>query len=161
MNYVKFGAVCLQFFLYIYLYNIYIKHARYESHKEFLTRCISEKLVPNRLKLELKPTIGNHDQELIDNWFSKLNEFSLILMKDIVTFCDKTIGKTNKEIKNTECTLKSVTEKEEFEQLERAIKTNQESTKRLLQQKKFKKFNTLKLETQTPNITQRDKLKRK
>ena len=51
--------------------------------------------------------------------------------------------------KNTEYTLKSVTEKEEFEQIERAIKTNEESTKRLLQQKKFKKFNTLKHKPQT------------
>ena len=75
------------------------KHARYESHKEFLTRCISEKLVPQGLKLELEPMIGNHDQEFLDNWFSKLNEFSLSLMKDIVTFCDKTIGKTNEDKK--------------------------------------------------------------
>ena len=37
-----------------------------------------------------------------------------------------------------------MTEKEEFEQIERAIKTNEESTKCLLEQKKFKKFNTLK-----------------
>ena len=90
------------------------KHARYESHKEFLTRFISEKLVRKGLKLELEPTIGNPDQEFLNNWFSKLNEFSLRLMKDIVTFCDKTIGKTNEDIKNTECTLKSATEKQEF-----------------------------------------------
>ena len=77
------------------------KHARYESHNEFLTRCISEKLVPKGLKLKLEPTIGNHEQEFLDNWFSKLNEFSLSLMKDIVTFCDKTIGKINEDIKNT------------------------------------------------------------
>ena len=43
------------------------KHARYRSHKEFLTCCISEKLVPKGLKLELEPTIGNHNQELLDN----------------------------------------------------------------------------------------------
>ena len=62
------------------------KHARYKSHKDFLTRCISEKLVPKWLKLELEPTIENHDQELLDNCFSKLNEFSLSLMKDMVKF---------------------------------------------------------------------------
>ena len=70
-------------------------------------------------------------------------------MKDIVTFRDKTIGKTNEDIKYTECTLKSATEIEEFEQIERAIKRNEKSTKRLLQQKKFKKFNTLKHKPQT------------
>ena len=75
------------------------KHARCESHKELLTRCISEKLVPKEIKLEFEPTIGNHDQEFLDNCFSKLNEFSFTLMKDIVTFCDKAIGKTNEDKK--------------------------------------------------------------
>ena len=65
-------------------------------------------------------------------------------MKDIITFCDKTIGKTNEDIKNAESTFKSATEKEEFEPIESAIKTDEESTKHLLQQKKFKTFNTLK-----------------
>ena len=75
------------------------KHARYESHKEFLNRCISEKLVPKWLKLELEPTIENHDQELLDNWFSKLNESSLSLMKDMVKFDGESIGKTNESKK--------------------------------------------------------------
>ena len=70
-------------------------------------------------------------------------------MKDIVTFCDKTIEKTNEDIRNTECTLKCATEKEEFVQIERTIKTNEEFTKRLLQQKKFKKINILKHKPQT------------
>ena len=70
-------------------------------------------------------------------------------MKDIVTFYDKTIGKTNEDTKNTESTLKSATEKEESVQIERAIKMNKESTKYILQQKKFKKFNTLKHKLQT------------
>ena len=30
---------------------------------------------------------GNYDQEFIDNWYSNLKDFSLILMKQIVTFC--------------------------------------------------------------------------
>ena len=48
-------------------------------------------------------------------------------MKDIVTFCDKTIEKTNEDIRNAECTLKCATEKEEFVQIERTIKTNSPS----------------------------------
>ena len=56
----------------------------------------------------------------------------------------KPLGEQLKTLKNTECTLKSATEKEEFEQIERTIKTNEESTKCLLQQKKFKKFNIMK-----------------
>ena len=90
------------------------KVTRYESRKDFLTRCIAEKLIPKGLKLELEPTIGNFDQEFVDEWYSKLKGFSLILMKDITTYCEKTIKSTNDSIKNTEATLRNLTENQEF-----------------------------------------------
>ena len=37
------------------------KQVRFESHKEFLSRCITDGLVPKGLELMLQPTIGNHD----------------------------------------------------------------------------------------------------
>ena len=37
---------------------------------------------------------GNYDQEFIDDWYSNLKDFSLILMKQIVAFCGKTEEKT-------------------------------------------------------------------
>ena len=81
----------------------------YECHKDFLTRCIAalEKLIAKGLKLELEPTIGNSDQEFVDEWYSKLKGFSLILMKDITTYCEKTIKSINDSIKNTEATLRN------------------------------------------------------
>ena len=51
---------------------------------EFLTRCIENKLTPKGLELSLEPTIGNYDQEFIDNLYSNLKEFYFTLMKDIV-----------------------------------------------------------------------------
>ena len=39
------------------------KNARYQSHREFLSQCIESKLIPKVLKLQLEPTIDNHDQE--------------------------------------------------------------------------------------------------
>ena len=83
------------------------KTVRYESHKNFLSRQAAEKLVPKGLKLELEPTLGNHDQEFLNNWFSKLNEFSLILMGDTVLYCDNTIEKTSDDIAATKTALKS------------------------------------------------------
>ena len=73
------------------------KQARFVSHKEFLTRCVAEELVPKGLE----PTIGNHDQEFLDNWYSKQKQFLLLLMKDIVQFCEKKIKvhKTSKKQK--------------------------------------------------------------
>ena len=37
------------------------KNARYQSHREFLLQCIESKLMSKVLKLELEPTIGNHE----------------------------------------------------------------------------------------------------
>ena len=47
------------------------KRIRYESHKDFLSRCISEELMPKGLKLKLEPTNGNFDQEFVDTWYSQ------------------------------------------------------------------------------------------
>ena len=67
--------------------------------KNFLTRCVAEERVPKGLEVALEPTIGNHDQEFLDNWYLKQKQFSLLLMKDIVQFCDKTINKSAQDIK--------------------------------------------------------------
>ena len=53
------------------------KSTQYNLHKYFLSPCIQEKLVPKALELSLEPTIGNYDQEFIDNWYSDLKDFSL------------------------------------------------------------------------------------
>ena len=55
----------------------------------------------------LEPTIGNHDQNFLDNWYSKLKPFSLSLMKDVVQFCGKTIDANTIERNTTESSLKS------------------------------------------------------
>ena len=75
------------------------KQARFVSHKEFLTCCLAEELVLEELKATLEPTIGNHDQEFLDNWYSKQKQFSLLVMEDILQFCEKTINKTVPDIK--------------------------------------------------------------
>ena len=85
---------------------------RYKSHKDFFSQCIAEELVPKGVKRELEPTIANYNQEFIDTWYSKLKTFSLTLMKDIVAHCDKTIVKTEDNIKDTETHLKNITERQ-------------------------------------------------
>ena len=71
------------------------------------------------MKLELEPTIGNHDQEVLDTWYSNLQEFSLSLMKGIVKLCDKTISETAEHINSTENALKQNMEKEEFQKIKK------------------------------------------
>ena len=74
----------------------------------------------------------------------KLKQFSLSLMKDIVQFCDKTIDTTTTEISTTETSLKSNTNQEQFKAIQSEIKNNEAATKKILQQRIFKKFNILK-----------------
>ena len=65
-------------------------------------------------------------------------------MKDIVQFCDKTIDTTTTEISTTETSLKSNTNQEQFKAIQSEIKNNEAAARKILQQRKFKKFNTLK-----------------
>ena len=73
----------------------------------------------------LEPTIGNHNQEFLDNWYSKLKQFSLSLMEDFVQFCDKTINKTQ-EITTTELSLKTSTNNNQLQEIKAEIMKNEE-----------------------------------
>ena len=64
-------------YLAIKLNRLHDKNTRFESHKDFLLQCIREKIIPKELKLMFEPTIVNHNQEFLDNWYSKLKQFSL------------------------------------------------------------------------------------
>ena len=65
-------------------------------------------------------------------------------MKVIVAHCDKTIVKTEDHIRDTETHLKDVTERQEYQSIEKTIKNNEANIKHLLKQRKFKKLNYLK-----------------
>ena len=47
----------------IKLNHLYAKSVQFNSHKDFPSRCIQEKLFPKGLELNLEPTIGNYGQE--------------------------------------------------------------------------------------------------
>ena len=53
--------------LVIKLNRLHQKSARCNSYKDFQSRCVQEKLVPKSLKHSFEKTIGNYDQEFIDN----------------------------------------------------------------------------------------------
>ena len=111
------------------------------THKEFLTCCVAEELVPKGLEVALEPTVGNHDQEFLDNWYSKEKQFSLSLMKekDIVQFCDRTVHKSAQDIIKTESSLKRNASQSQHHAIQTEINANEDSTKKVLQQRKFKK----------------------
>ena len=116
--------------------------ARYNSHRDFLSKCIQENLVPKGLEITVEPTIGNFDQEFVDNWYTNLKHFSIVLMKQIVAYCNKAEQKPKKQWNRNN--LKAAAEKEDYEEIKNTITSNETATKKLLQQQKFKKFSSLK-----------------
>ena len=80
-----------------------------------MSPCINNKLVPKGLELTLEPTIENYDQSFIDYWFSKVKDFSLNLMEDTASLCDKTIRDQTEDI------LKQQLWKNEFDEIEKAV----------------------------------------
>ena len=65
-------------------------------------------------------------------------------MKDIVQLCYKTTDAATTEISTTESSLKSNTNQEQFKGIQSEAKNNGSGGRKILQQQKFKKFNTLK-----------------
>ena len=88
------------------------------------------------LRLEPKPSIGNPNHKFLGKWYTKLNDFSTYLIKNIVKFCDNTIEETSALINSTETPL--------IRNIREVVLQNLKSTKRTLKQQKLKKFNYLK-----------------
>ena len=140
-------------YLAIKLNHLKDKQARFVSHKKFLTHFGDEELVPKGLEVTLEPTIGNHDLEFLDNWYSKQKQFSLSLVKDIVQFCNKTINKTAQDIKNTVSSLKRNTSQSQYHAIQTEINANEDSTRKVLQQQNVKKYSNLKYKPKSTNQT--------
>ena len=90
------------------------KSARYFLHKDFISQFIKSKLVPKGLELTIEPTIGNYDQDFIYNWYSNLKYLSLLLMEQIISFCNKTIDERATKTTDTNLILKQQLEKKEY-----------------------------------------------
>ena len=71
------------------------------TQRFFCLSTLTTNLFQKGLQVTLEPTTGNYDQSFIDSWYSKLKDFSLNLMDDVVSFCDKTIKETNTKIDQT------------------------------------------------------------
>ena len=73
------------------------KPARYTSHRDFFSKCAQESLASKGLEITLEPTIGNFDQDFVNNCYTNLQQFSIVLMKQIVAYCEKTAQKIQKK----------------------------------------------------------------
>ena len=93
------------------------KTLRYESHKDFLEKCIKDKGIPEGLRIHVEPSIGNHDDEFLAMWYCKHEGYSLDLTQEITNFCEKMLAKTAIEIKEKEQQLKATTTKAKYKEM--------------------------------------------
>ena len=96
-------------------------HFLINSFKDFQSQCTETGSIPEGLKFELEPTNGNQKQQFLDNCYTKLKDFFITLMKDIVKFCDDAIQEIDALINSTEVSLKQSMEKEEFRNIGKSL----------------------------------------
>ena len=117
---------------------------RYESHKGFLEQCIRDKIVPVGLQINLTPTIGNGDDDFVEKWHKRLEEFSLTIMGDIVEFCNKTLEATRAGVEEAKSKVEATATQEEQSMVMDSIKEDQRKRKETLRRGKQKKIHFLK-----------------
>ena len=88
-----------------------------ESCKDFLEKCIKDKVIPEGLRIHVEPSIRNHDDEFLAMCYCKIEGYSLDLMQEITNFCEKMLAKTAIEIKEKDQQLKAMTTKAEYEEM--------------------------------------------
>ena len=119
------------------------KLCRYESHKYFISKCLNDKLIPEGF-WSLEPSIGNHEDEFLQQWYEDVTKFLLTRMEATVKFCEKTITATKSSINETENELKRKTVPTNFNEVKEEVKRNKEGYSTKLIQKKNKKYHNLK-----------------
>ena len=129
------------------------KKERYQSHRQFLQKCLDNDIIPNGLRLDLEPTIGNHDEDFLKNWYAKLEEYSKNFMKDVLAFCEKTNGDTDASITALNTELHTAVEKEQYDNVQATVIQNNALRSQELQRRKNKKFYALKYKKETPRQT--------
>ena len=131
-------------FLATKLDRLHDKNERYKSHKDFLVKCLEGNVIPKGLRLDLEPSIGNHDEEFLNKWYGKLEEFSKSFMNDVISFCDKTLTETEAKITDTDKQLLSNIQNNEYVAIKDTINTNNEMRNQTFKQRKMKKYHSLK-----------------
>ena len=126
------------------------KEERYESHITFLKDCLAIKRIPKGLVINLEPTIGNHDEEFLAKWYQRLEEFSMIMMTDIVEYSERVKTETTQKISTEQETLRAMMKPDDFREVTQIMDQNSSERKRALQVTKRKKFNYLKYHRETP-----------
>ena len=109
-----------------------------------MSKCIEKNLVLKGLEITLELTIGNFDQDCVDNWCTNLKHFFHCLNETDSGMLWQNRTEIKKNINETERILKQQLKKDDYEEIKNTVTSSKTTTKKFLQQLKFKKFTSLK-----------------
>ena len=104
---------------------------------------MNHKLIPEGF-WSLERSIGNHNDEFLQQWYEDVTKFLLKHMEATVKFCEKTITATKSSTNETENDLKRKTVPTNFNEVKEEVKRNKEGYSTKLIQKKSKQYHNLK-----------------
>ena len=130
---------------------VYDKIDRYNSHNEFLRKCITNNVIPISYKVGLEPSIGNHDENFLKGYFDMLESFSKQVMNYTADYCISKITDFEVQQDASEKELFESTSNEVFVELKKTLNTNKDKRKKALKEIKERKFIRLKYQARPTN----------
>ena len=119
------------------------KADRYSSHIGFLKECRDTKVIPKGLKIDIEPSIGNNDEQFCTQWFSRLEEFSLTLISDIIAYSEGIENSTSIKIDEETTYLKNNMSPDDFKECTDIMDHNATQRRKRLSSTKRKKYHFL------------------
>ena len=119
------------------------KKIRFLSHNKLLEKYFRDKLTPNGSKINLEPTIGNQNEEFVNQWCKIQDDCAKELIKMTIEFCETKIKETEHEIKEIDSKLQSNLPSTEYRNIKKEASKNEEVTIQKLTRKKTRKYRQL------------------
>ena len=124
--------------------NLNDKKTRYLSHESFLKKCLDNNVVPNGLRVFVEPSIGNRNEQFLNEWHELLEGFSRTLTTKVIEFCNAEVQSTETEFTATASQLQTITTASEFDRVLATVAINEKSRVNDLISRKNRKFYRLK-----------------
>ena len=85
------------------IWQIYVlkhKNMRYRLHSEMLKIYKNEKIIPQGLIINVRPTVDKNESEFLAEWEDKLRNFSPQMMDSLINFYEKRVSENVQAIED-------------------------------------------------------------
>lgn len=127
---------------------------RYNSHNQFIRKCMTGNVIPKSYQVTVEPSIGNHDDEFLKGYYDLCDNFAKQLMTYTADYCAKKTTEFEAQCATSTEELKAMTTTATFTELKKTFEVNRDKRRKALQEIKDKKFIRLKYRSQHQNRNQ-------